>query len=172
MQNTTIQTAVARWKSLNSRIKSLESEIELLKDERTEIENSTLLGAMDGLGMKSMTLDDGTVINLQRFIGAKIAEGADVEAYDFLEKSGYGSIIKTDLKFSKGEDLSGVEKFLEESGVSYEREMGVHYKSLEKAIREIVTENEQLNPDVNIEDVVPNCINLNIFNKAVIKEVK
>jgi len=171
-QETALRIAVGRWSILRARISTLQSEIELLNAEKMEIENSTLVSILASQGTRKQILDDGTEIGIDRFVSAKILEGEESDAFDFLDKFGYGSIIKTGLKFQKGEDLADVEKMLGEKGVSYEKEVDVHYKQLDKAVKELVLANEEINPDVKIEDVIPNCINVRIFNKAVIKKAK
>lgn len=166
---TAIMALKNRWLDLSGKIQELEARLDSLKAERMRIENVELVEALRNEGAKLWGDVDGSSIKIERIITARVEDGAEFDAYDFLDKSGYGAIIKTELKFQKGEDISEVEGLLEQKGVSYEKDLNVHYKSLEKAVREIVEESERVNPNTDVKDIIPTCIKVNVFDKAVIK---
>lgn len=170
--NETIKESVERWKKLEALMASTQAVLDSFIRERDEIVNSTLPNAMQIAGFSNLELDDGTVIKIERFLNPKIQPGAEVEAFEFLEKMGYGSVIKTEFKFAKGENLHDVEGYLAEKGVSYEKDLNIHYQTLRKTIREIVEEGERANPDVSILDIIPSSISVETFNKANIKPGK
>jgi len=167
-----IKIYTERWKLCREAYSKYEELLASVKKDLDELENSLIPNALMTAGINNMTLDDGTSIKIERFLNPKIQPGAEVEAFEFLEKMGYGSVIKTEFKFNKGEDLGEIEGFLAEMGVSYEKDLNIHYQTLRKTIREIVDHAEQSNPDVDIRDVIPSSIAVETFNKANIKPGK
>jgi hypothetical protein len=98
---------------LAKRAKVLEKEIEELdvvlkerKDSMRKLLEETIPAALQELGMRSFTMEDGSKIDIKPFYGASIPEARRAEAYEWLREQGFDDIIKNtvSVRFGRGED--------------------------------------------------------------------
>lgn len=167
-----IDTVLKKWKQLREERAVLEEQIDILNDSIDSIEESVLVRYMDDNKIGSLKTSDGTSIKVDRFVNPKIKEGMEENFFTYLDRIGYGSIIKQKFDFDKGQDLDGLKLFLEDRGIYYKEDKGVHYQTLRKSVADILEAEEMKNPDIKPEDIFPESLQLNIFRKAVIKGVK
>lgn len=95
---------------------------------------------MQEVGITSITLDDGSVVELKEEVSAKIPDPFKVMAYEWLEQHGFGGIIKTKViaEFGKDERKEAVE-FARHAAEDHERvslDESVHPQTLKAFVRE------------------------------------
>lgn len=113
---------------------------------------------MNAAGMSNFEMEDGTRVNLKQELSVKTLNKDSLITW--LKEAGYKDNLKDTLTFGMGEFDQEAEQLL--SGYSYKKESGVHYKTLERIMKERLKKQEKL-PDDSI-------VSIDIFNIAKIKK--
>lgn len=108
---------------------------------------------MSAAGMHKFELEDGSRITLTKELSIKREN--EQALIQWLIDNGYQDSLKDTVTFNMGEFDQAAEQALD--GYSYKKQSGVHYKTLEKIMKDRINESEALPP----EDIaVVNVINI------------
>lgn len=130
------------------KISSLEEELKCAKESARAMREETLPAALTELGVTSITLLTGEKLNMKQEVYASIPVEKRAEAYDWLERQGFESIIKTTVavQFGKGE-LHAAEELMESlfgQGLQPSFNRDVHAQTLKAFLREQLAAGRQL----------------------------
>lgn len=118
------------------------------------------------LGMKEFMFEDGRKVDVGEKITASISDVNKREAHEWMEKNGFGGLIKTTVSASFGKgDIETARKaqcMLTEAGHFAELEQSVHYQTLQSFAK------EQLGKGASL----PPCINIFTIEEATVKPPK
>ncbi len=123
-------------------IKLLEDVLSFYKNKRHTLVTKDIPSVMQQMGINKATTIDGLSVKVDQEVSVK--EVNKVKLMDWATKNGYEDLIKTSLKFGKGEFNQDIETYLEEQGVSYEKDSGIHPQSLKKIIKDRIEAQEEL----------------------------
>lgn len=110
-------------------------------------------------GLLSAPLADGRTITVEQVMTCSQQDKAALAAW--LAGQGYDSIIKTELDFGKGVDISEVESLIGKLGIEYTKENTVHPMTLKKVIKEHLEAGGVYPPE--------EAVRVSIFERAKIK---
>lgn len=123
-------------------IDAIEEQVSLLKQTYNDHRQRILPDAMAQLGLIKFSLDDGTEIRVDEFVGGGIPkdpEGKD-KAIEWLVDNGAGGIIKTGVSLTFGRDeyekALKLTEDLKRQGLPVEMGTGVHPQTLHAFVRE------------------------------------
>lgn len=144
---------VQRQSDLENIIKKSEEELDRLKESHKKISEQQLPDLMDEIGLTEIKLEDGTTIKVQSFYNATIPQEMAEEAFAWLDKNGFGALVKTQLvmQFTREEreEALATAKKLQEEGYEVKPVENIHSSTLRAFIRERYEErapNEPLPP--------------------------
>ncbi len=123
-------------------IKLLEDVLSFYKNKRHMLVTKDIPSVMQQMGINKATTVDGLSVKVDQEVSVK--EVNKIKLMDWATKNGYEDLIKTSLKFGKGEFNQDIETYLEEQGVSYEKDSGIHPQSLKKIIKDRIEAQEEL----------------------------
>lgn len=133
-----------------------ERELALLasKADLRAISEEHIPGLMMEIGVKALTLEDGTSVTVKNDVSASIPAERKEEAFKWLEDNGFGGLIKTEVLVVFGrEELEKAVEFyngLIEQGLQPELKRAVHWQTLNAFLREQIEKMPQ-----NIEEQKP-----------------
>lgn len=79
---------------LADEVEQAEKELKRLKRELQAIEMSSLPLAMEAVGLKEITLKDGSKVTIKEDLYASITQKKKDEAHEWLRENGFGDLIK------------------------------------------------------------------------------
>lgn len=133
-----------RYVELEADIASLEEQLSTKKAALKAVREAELPLAMTTVGLESFQLVGGGKIELKKMIAASITEVNKEAAHSALERAGYGSIIKHEIKimFGRGEEAWAA-KFMRDLAkrkrpIPHTRRDFIEYQTLQKQAREMV----------------------------------
>jgi len=133
-----------RYVELETDIATLEEQLAAKKAALKAVREAELPLAMTTVGLESFQLVGGGKIELKKLTAASITDANKDAAHKALEKAGYGSIIKHEIKilFGRGEEAWAA-KFLRDMAqrkkpIPFTRKDFVEYQTLQKQAREMV----------------------------------
>lgn len=96
----------SRMVVLEDQISVMEQELSDKKQELHNLAEGTIPEALNNIGLKSMTLQDGSVIGCKDYISCSITETNRQQAHSWLRDNGYDDLIKNEVvvSFGQGED--------------------------------------------------------------------
>lgn len=141
-------------------IATIEEVLKYYKREEKRLLSEDLLEWMNEKDITNFESDDFKV-SIKTYVSAKLADSE--AAFQWLTEKGYEDLIKTSLDFPKGEFNEEAQAVLEEMGLSYTMENGVHPQSLKKVISDRLEAGEDL-PD---ED---QGIKVSYYDECMVKE--
>ena len=97
-------TSIKRASDMTQRILQLRVEIEERQSQLDELVKHTLPEFLHTIGLSSMTLPNGTKVELKTTIKASIPKDYRDDAFRWLDENGHGDIIKHDIVLSFGRD--------------------------------------------------------------------
>lgn len=110
-----------------------------LKEQLTQVREFSLPAALEAFGMTSVTLRDGSKINIKQDVYAGITEENREAAFEWLEATDNDGLIKNEVKlpFGKGQDAeaSKLTELLSSQGYSFINSRTVHPQTLKAFIR-------------------------------------
>ena len=139
--------AAALWKR-QKRLVELAAEAKAVADEISVLETKTIPDAMRKIGMRRFEMTGGFEVEVEDVVVGSITKEHKPAAHEFLEKNGWGSIIKRviTVEFGMGEEKWAA-KFLRDLAarkrpVKFDRTDAVHSGTLKKFVKErIAAEN-------------------------------
>lgn len=135
--------------SLKDAIEVAEKALEVLKDNLKGVSEHAIPELMQEIGVTKIETSDGRKVKITPYFTGKIT---DLEAYDWLEREGYGDIVKisiqVDTRLSDIEKVDKIRKLLTEAGIEWNEEQGVHYQTLCKWIKDTINEGKPIDRDL------------------------
>jgi hypothetical protein len=138
-------------KKLTSQNKTVEETKDLLKEQEEEarrLSEEVIPTLMQQAGVSSITLDDGTSVQVSPYYYAKIPEANKDEAFRWLRENNHGDLIKNNLSvsFGKGEDADAVKlkESLEKQGLVVDQKQDVHWQTLRGFVKEQIEKNKTI----------------------------
>ena len=138
-------------KKLTSQNKLVEATNDLLKEQQEEarrLSEEVIPTLMQQAGVSSITLDDGTSVQVSPYYYAKIQEANKDEAFRWLRENNHGDLIKNNLSvsFGKGEDADAVKlkESLEKQGLVVDQKQDVHWQTLRGFVKEQIEKNKTI----------------------------
>lgn len=120
------------------KVESMEKELKAAQADLRRIETEDLPELMREIGMASVTLDDGSIIEVTDEVQCAITEGARNAAHEWLINNGFGGLIKTEVvvTFGRGE-RDEAEEFAQQVGDHHpELVERVHPSTLKSFVKE------------------------------------
>lgn len=121
-------------------IEELEKKLKEKKKHATHLREEALPGAMEEIGLKQITLENGDQIKIVENVYAAIPKAQEQRAFSWLEDHGFGSLIKSEVtaSFGKGEaeQANQAIQFLKEQGYTFKTKEQVHPQTLRAFLKE------------------------------------
>jgi hypothetical protein len=134
---------------LEAALEEAEKVVESTKAALKGVSEHNIPELMMEMGVKKIETTDGHKLKITPFFTGKIT---NLEAYDWLEREGYGEIIKIsiqiDTRMSDIEKVVQVRQLLHDHGIEWNEEQGVHYQTLCKWIKDTITEGKNIDRDL------------------------
>lgn len=99
-----VQNLCRELSDIEKTVDHLEEQLSIQKEEYKELAEKYIPEAFNDLGISSLSLKDGTTINLQEIIAATINDENRAAAHGWLRDNGFGDIIKNEVVVSFGKD--------------------------------------------------------------------
>jgi hypothetical protein len=98
-------SAAAKLVEAEAATDAADQALKAAKEKERVLREETLPGMMQELGVSEMTLTDGNKIKISQEVYSSVPEHRKEEAWGWLEKNGYGGLIKAEVSvaFGKGE---------------------------------------------------------------------
>jgi hypothetical protein len=132
-----------------------------------EIQEHQLPDAMIDLGLKKLTLDDGSELGLAREYFPNIGGEREALAFAWLREQEHDSMIKNEFKlwFGKGEDGKALRllELLEAEALPFNKKESIHSGTLRKFVRELAEAGTPVPDDI---------FHVSIINKVTVKRPK
>lgn len=155
VDTTTITEISQLCNKLISQRKAVElAEIALKNAEAAErhLSEEVIPTKMQEAGISSLTLTDGSSVEVSPYYYAKISEDKKADAFDWLRKNNFADLIKNNLTvtFSKGEDSSAVQlkAELEKKGLVVDQKEDIHWQTLRGFVKEQVEKGNAIPSDL------------------------
>lgn len=159
-----IVTLAQRQCDLERQVASAAASLAGLQKDLLKVASEDLPTAMAEAGLKEFTLDTGEHIEIKEDFSVGIPSEQKNAAFDWLEKNGYGGLIKTEVavRFGKGE-LGAAQKLamdLLKKKLEAKLERSVPWQTLKAFVKERAKATQPVPPDL---------FGTHQLNKAVIK---
>lgn len=132
----------------HKRVEALEKELKLAKETLRSYTDEEIPAAMAEAGMTQLTLDNGVEIKVKDVIRGSIRKDREQEAFEWLEESGNGDLIKHTIvvQFGRGEDEKArdVLDMLLEQGYQPSDTKKVHPQTLAAWAREQIEQGNEI----------------------------
>jgi hypothetical protein len=162
MISDTITALIKRADALNEEIEDLEQIVSQRKADLSRVLDEDIPTVLHDNGLTSVALSDGRTVSIEQML--TVVQVDKPALCKWLELNDMGEIVKTNMDFGKGVDISELEDFLGRSGIGYQKATEVHPQTLKKAMREFI-EGGGIAPDESIAKV-------SIYERAKIKEAR
>lgn len=127
-------------RDFDSEILRLEKELKEVKKKRDKLKMETIPDFFDELGLSSISLLDGSKVEIIRKYAASITEKNKKFCFTWLRKRKHGSLIKHTVSVSPKKDevkeTKELLKFVKKLGVTYTDKEAVHPQTLQAFVRE------------------------------------
>jgi len=137
-----------------ARIQKLEEEIAREQQALKLLQEQTLPALMEEAQIPSIGIDDDYTLERQRQVFANITKPNAAKACWWLQKAGYGAIVKANFKINvdKGDQLlqARIRKGLEKAKIPFEESVGVHPQTLNAFVRESLEQGRKLTPLIGV----------------------
>lgn len=123
-----------------------EEALSAAKERARRLREEALPGAMEELGLKELTLEDGAKITASLEVYCSIPAGYREQAFAWLDKNNFGGLIKTQVTLPFGRsateqaELRGLRERLTEDGYTFEEKQDVHPMTLKAWLKEQLRE--------------------------------
>ena len=143
-----ISDACKKLTSQNKIVEKTEDLLKLQQEEARRLSEEVIPTLMQQAGVSSITLDDGTSVEVSPYYYAKIQEAHKEEAFRWLRENNHGDLIKNNLSvsFGKGEDADAVKlkESLEKQGLVVDQKQDVHWQTLRGFVKEQIEKNKTI----------------------------
>ena len=138
--------------AMEDEVKQLELQLKAKKDAVKKISQEIIPAKMQELGLESLTLKDGSAVEVKQLVQASISEANRETAYKWLRDNGHGDLIKNQVTvaFGRGED-NVAENFINDAkslGLEPAQKMKVEPQTLKVFVREKLEEGVEIPEDV------------------------
>ena len=158
---TEVSALVSTILDVEGEVESLELALKERKEKLAQLKERELPDLMNQIGLSSFKTADGIKVSVKKDYKNTILN--EEEAFRWLEETGNGALIKTEIKlnFGKGEREACLEakKVLSDNNLSFNEKEGVNTMTLNAFTR------EQLEHGVQF----PDCFSIFTVNKVTIK---
>ena len=152
VQLETVSNLAQRQLALHDKITIAEGKLKKFKEELRSVQEDLLPAAMQEIGLSSVELRDGSKISIKPYYGASINKDNMETAYDWLNKNGFGDLIKNQVtaSFSRGEETDAVTlaDSLEGTGHRVSTKKWIEPMTLKAFVREQVEQGSELPHDL------------------------
>ena len=164
-----LRLVVRAHRDLMDRIASLEEEVKQARKTKWEMESQTLPDMFNEAGVDRVGIPaEGNMPSydavLAPYYHANIPPESKEEACIWLDDHGHGDLIKTTVRVELGreerEKAKQVESMLQELGVNYSQDLGVHWKTLTAWLQEQIEKQNPIPPLTIIGAVVGHIVRL------------
>lgn len=135
-----VSVLAAEQSRLEQEVSDAEAKLKNLKDELRKCAEERLPDAMLALGLESLTLDDGSRVNIRTDYHASIPAALEVKAFGWLREHNAESMIKNEIKamFGKGEDAlaAAMIQFAQGNKIDIKTKQAVHPQTLKAFVKE------------------------------------
>ena len=137
--------------AMEDEVKQLELQLKAKKDAVKKISQEIIPAKMQELGLESLTLKDGSAVEVKQLVQASISEANRETAYKWLRDNGHGDLIKNQVTvaFGRGED-NVAENFINDAkslGLEPSQKMKVESQTLKVFVREKLEEGVEIPTD-------------------------
>jgi hypothetical protein len=134
--------------ALEAQIAELNAKAKDLSEKLTILSERDMPALMDELNIKEFTLKNGRTVRIKPIYIGKIDADHKEEAYEWLEKNGYGSLVKTavEARFGMGDidQAKELAEKLEAAGYVVNVGQSVHSATLGKFVKTMLVEGREL----------------------------
>jgi len=146
-QGLTSVAALARQiRDKEENVKSLEQKLKDEKKALLKLTDEDMPAMLAEIGISSLSLDDGSQVEVKQTYGASILVDNRPKAYEWLRDNGYDDIIKNTVlcQFGRGEDdqASAFAAFAQKQGYVPEQKTEIHPQTLRAFVKERVEEGD------------------------------
>ncbi len=145
-----ILATAAELRTIRARRELLERESEALKRQELALAQDVLPQLMDEAGVPYMGLDDDTRLERTEAVYASISGANANDATVWLEKNGYGAVIKSQfvVPVEKGDTklMAHIRRVLEREKIMFDENSSVHPKTLQSLVRERLEQGKPVPP--------------------------
>lgn len=136
----------------DSFVKQKEDELKIAKEKARVLREETLPGMMDELGFTSVKLEAGQSVTIRQNIHTQISKNMKPAMMDWLNKNGFGGLIKTQvqIQFGKGDHNAAKNLFwqLEQKYDSVGLSEDVHSQTLKAFLKEQLEKGNNIPLDI------------------------
>ena len=137
--------------AMEDEVKQLELQLKAKKDAVKKISQEIIPAKMQELGLESLTLKDGSAVEVKQLVQASITEENRETAFKWLRDNGHGDLIKNQVTvaFGRGED-NVAENFINDAkslGLEPSQKMKVESQTLKVFVREKLEEGVEIPTD-------------------------
>lgn len=150
---TVLMTLADELQAAEKAVEEAESALEKAKDLRRDLTDTRIPAATEGMNGK-LTLRDGRILEVKEEIRSSIAGDKRVPAINWLDKEGYGNLVKREIVFSfpKGqtERAQAFQKAITNlnMGLVMKENFTVHHATLNSWVKEKLSEGVELPKEV------------------------
>lgn len=131
-----------------AQVEQMEEALGELKAKFKQLSEELIPDKMAELGLKSLTLDDGSNVMIEKFYAAHISEEHRSEAFNWLRKNKHDGIIKTEVivvcKRGEQERAKEAAKALRTAHIPFEKKDSVHHATLRAFVREQMEDGQKI----------------------------
>jgi len=139
-------------KLMDSEIDDLETRLKERKNAFKALTQGEIPDYMEELGIESLTLEDGSKVEMKRAYYGSIKKDNEEACFAWLRENDHGSLIKNivSVGFGKGEDDISTDtiKRLKDMGLDVSQKTSVHARTLNSFITECMIEGIELDTDL------------------------
>ena len=127
-------------------VKDLEEKLKAEKKVLLKLTDEDMPAMLAEIGISSLSLDDGSKVEVKQTYGASILVDNRPRAYEWLRDNGYDDIIKNTVacQFGRGEDdlANAFAAFAQQQGYVPEQKTEIHPQTLRAFVKERVEEGD------------------------------
>ena len=128
-----------------------EAEIKSLKDREFQLENEVIPSMIEGAGVKSLTLNDGSKVSVKDQLRANITMENEDYCFSRLKELGLDDVIKNEVKltFGRGQDSDAANLMneLQDKGLYPRNKKAVPWNTLSKLVEEQISKGSMTSVD-------------------------
>ncbi len=157
-----LSSLINRAYALDEEIADLENIIKGRKEALARILEEDIPAVLHENGLLSAPLADGRMVTIEQIVNVSVLDKVALNGW--LAYHEYDAVIKTNLDFGKGVDVSDIEDYCRSNNIQYTKDSGVHPMTLKKVIKDHIEGGGIVPPE--------NVAKISLFERAKIKEAK